>query len=79
VHLLVVVLAVLVLLSRSPTPQRLLDVNLRVLAADHEADLTRWVCWDGGETVFGDGEDLAALLLELCDERKMQPLAFTCG
>jgi len=78
-HLLVVVLAVLVLFGRSPTPQWLLNIDLGVLAADHEANLTRRVCGNGGETILGDGEDLTALLLELGDEGKMQPLAFTCG
>jgi len=61
-HLLVVVLAVLVLLGSRPTPQRLLDVNLGVLAADHEADLARRVCWDSGETILGDREGLTEFL-----------------
>jgi len=78
-HLLVVVLAVLVLLSSRPTPQGFLDVNLGVLAADHEADLARRVCGDSGETILGDGEGFTEFLQDGFDEGKMQPLAFTCG
>ena len=78
VDLRVVVSAELVLLLGGPGPQGLLDVAARLLAADHEANLARGVRGDRGVRVLRDGEDLAALLLELGDERHVQPLVLSC-
>lgn len=55
----------LLLLSGEAT-NRLLDVALGVLAADHEADLARGVGGDGGVSVLDGGEDGLAVLLQLC-------------
>lgn len=74
----VVVSAQLLLLLLGPGPQRNPDVDVGVLAADHEADLTRGVGRDGGVSVLGNGEDLLAVLLELGDERQVQPLVLSC-
>ena len=65
----IVVSAQPVLLFGTPGPQGLLDVPARLLAADHEADLARGVRGDGGVRVLRDGENLAALLLQLGDKR----------
>ena len=74
VNLLVVVLAELVLLGRRPSARGLLEVAVGVLAAHHEADLTRGVGGDGRVGVFDVGEDSLAVLLELRDEGKVEPL-----
>ena len=74
----VVVAAVLVLLLLSPTAERGLDVAAGVLAADHEADLTRGVGGDGSVGVFSDGEDFLAVGLELGDEGEVKPLVLGC-
>ena len=70
----VVVPAQLDLLLAGPRPQGNLDVAVGVLAADHEADLTRGVGGDGGVGVLGDGENLTAVLLQLGDQGQMEPL-----
>jgi len=74
VDLLVVISALLRLLLRRPTPQRLLYIHLGVLAANHESDLARGICRDSGETVLSDGEDFTARLLDILDQVKMEPL-----
>lgn len=71
---LVVVAAVLQLLLGGPGAERLADVAVGVLAADHEADLARGVGGDGGVGVLGDGEDRLAVLLELGNQVKVEPL-----
>lgn len=45
-----------------------------VLGADHEADLARWIGWDGGVGVLDGWEDLLAVLLELGDQWHVEPL-----
>lgn len=74
-----VVSALLILLLLGPLSERGLDVGVGVLGADHEADLARGVGGDGGVGVLGDGEDGAAVLLELGDERQVKPLVLGCG
>jgi len=78
VDILVVVAAQALLLLAGPGAQRLLDVAVGVLAADHEADLARGVGRDGGVGVLDDGEDLLAGLLQLGDERDVEPLVLSC-
>ena len=55
----------LLLLLDAPAAHGLLDVAVRVLAADHEADLAGGVGRDGGVGVFDDGEDFLAGFFEL--------------
>lgn len=73
----VVVAALLLLLLGGPAAQGDADVAVGILAADHEADLAGGVGGDGGVGVLGDGEDLLAVLLQLGDERKMEPLVLS--
>jgi hypothetical protein len=79
VDLLTVVFAQLLLLLDWPASDRLLEVTVGVLAADHEADLSGGVGGDRGVAVLDVGEDLLARLLEVGDERHMQPLVLSCG
>lgn len=74
----VVVSAKLVFLLRGEAAQRLGDIAVGVLAADHEADLAGWVGWDGGVGVFDRWEDLLAVLLELGDQWEVEPLVLSC-
>jgi hypothetical protein len=78
VNVLVVVAAETLLLLAGPGADGLADIAVGVLAADHEADLAGWVGGDCGVGVFGDGEDLLAGLLEVGDEREMEPLVLGC-
>jgi hypothetical protein len=78
VNLGIVVSAQLVLFLRSPLAQRLANIAVGILAADHEANLTRWVGGDGGVCVFDSWEDLLAVLLELGDQWKVEPLVLSC-
>lgn len=78
VDILVVVAAETLLLLASPLADGLTHIAFGVLAADHEANLTGGVGGDGGVGVFGDGEDLIAGLLEVGDQRKVQPLVLGC-
>lgn len=71
----VVVLALLDLLLGSPLAQGLGDIAASLLAADHEANLARRVGRDGGEAVLGNGEDGGTVLLDLLDQRQVEPLA----
>lgn len=75
---LVVVAAELLLLLTGPAANGLLDVTSGILAADHEADLAGGVGGDGGVGVFGNGENLLAGLLEVGDQRQVQPLVLGC-
>lgn len=78
-NLLVVVLAKLLLLLWGPGAERLGQIPVGVLAADHEANLAGRVGWDGGVGVLDVGEDLLAVLLELGDEWEVEPLVLGCG
>lgn len=73
----VVVSAQLLLFLGSPGPNGHLDVTVGVLAADHETNLPRRVGWDGGVGVLGNREDLLAVLLQLGDERQVEPLVLS--
>lgn len=70
----IIVSAKLLFFLRGPAAQRLGKVTLGILAADHEADLARRVGWDGGIGIFNVREDLLAVLLELGDQWKVEPL-----
>lgn len=76
-NLRVVVSAQLLLLLRSPGPNGNLDVTVGVLAADHEANLSRRIGRDGSVGVLGNGEDLLAVLLQVGDERQVEPLVLS--
>ena len=78
VDILVVIAAETLLLLGRPLADGLANVAGSVLAADHEANLAGGVGGDGGVGVFGDGEDLLAGLLEVGDQRKVQPLVLGC-
>lgn len=78
VDLLVVVLAQLLLLLSAPAAQRLLEVAVGVLAADHEANLAGWVGGNGCVGVLDGGKDLLARLLQVGNEGEMQPLVLSC-
>jgi hypothetical protein len=77
VHFRVVVAELRVLLLLGEVADWDLDVAVAVLGADHEADLARWVGGDGGVGVFDSWEDLLAVLLELGDQREMEPLVLS--
>ena len=72
--LLAVVPAQLLLLFSGPAAERLLEVAVGVLAADHEANLAGGVGGDGGVSVLDVGEDLLAGLLEIDNEGHVEPL-----
>ena len=72
-----VVSAKLLLLLDGPATDWILEVTLGVLAANHEANLARWVGWDGGVGVFDVGENLFAVFLELGDHSKVEPLVLS--
>lgn len=74
---LVVVAAQTLLLLAGPGAERLLDVAVGVLGADHEADLAGGVGGDGGVGVFSDGEDFLASLLEVGDQGEVEPLVLS--
>jgi len=74
----VVVPAELELLLAGERAQRLLDVAAGILAADHEANLTAGVSRDGGISPLSDGENLFAVLLELGNQRHVEPLVLGC-
>ena len=78
VDLLAVVPAQRLLLFSRPAAERLLEVAVGVLAADHEADLARGVGGDGGVGVLDVGEDLLASLLEVDNKRHVEPLVLGC-
>lgn len=72
--LLAVVLAKLLLLFLRPCPERLGEVALGILAADHESNLARRVGGNGSVCVLDVGEDLLARLLEAGDKGQVKPL-----
>jgi hypothetical protein len=76
-NLLTVVSAQLLLLFRRPAAEGLLQVTVGVLAAHHEANLSGGVGRDGGVAVLDVGEDLLAGLLEVGNERHVQPLVLS--
>lgn len=66
-----------ILLLLGPCAQWGLQVAATVLAANHEANLTGWVCRDGSVSVFDVGEHGLAVLLELGDQWKVEPLVLS--
>lgn len=72
--LLAVVSAQLLFLLLGPGSYWLLDIAISVLAADHKANLSGWVGWDGSVCILGDWEDFLAVFLELGDELEVEPL-----
>jgi hypothetical protein len=78
VDLLAVVLAQLFLLRNGPASERLLQVAIGVLAANHEANLSGWIGRDRGVAVFNVRENLFASLLEVGNKWHVQPLVLSC-
>lgn len=70
----VVVSAQFLFFLRRPLANWLGDITVGILAADHEANLARWVGRNGGVGIFDCWEDLLAILLELGDQGKVKPL-----
>jgi hypothetical protein len=79
VDLLAVVPAQLLLLLSRPGAERLLEVAVGVLAADHEANLTGGVGRDSGVAILDVGEDLLARLLKVGNEGEVKPLVLSCS
>jgi len=77
VDLLVVVLAKLLLFLGRKGTERLGDIAIGVLAADHEANLPRWVGRDGGVSILDSWEDFLAILLQLGNQWEVEPLIFS--
>lgn len=75
---LVVVSTQLLFLLDAPAPQRLRDIPIFVLAADHEADLTRRICGNSCVGILNGGKDLLAGFLQICDQGEVEPLIFRC-
>ncbi len=76
-NILVVVFAELLLFLRAPAPQRFLHVAIGVLATDHESNLAGRVGGYGSISILGNRKHFLAVLLELGDQRKVQPLVFS--
>ena len=74
--LLVVVLAKLLFFLHGEGTERLGNVTVGILAADHESNLAGWVGGDGGVSVLDGWENFLAILLELGDQWKVEPLVF---
>lgn len=77
VDLSAVVAALVFLLLGRPGTNGVLDIARRILGADHEANLSRGVGWDGSVGVLGNGEDFLAILLQLGDEGEVKPLVLS--
>jgi hypothetical protein len=77
VDLLAVVPAQLLLLLSRPGAERLLEVAVGVLAADHEANLAGGVGRDRGVAILDVGEDLLAGLLKVGNEGEVKPLVLS--
>jgi len=75
--LLAIVFAQLFLFLCAPRPNRLPDITVGVLAADHEANLTGRIGRNGRVRILGDGEDFFAGLFQLRDEAEVQPLVLS--
>lgn len=73
----VVVSAKLVLLLWAPATQRLANIALGILAANHEANLAGWVGRDSGVCVLNGWEDFLAVLLKLSDQWEVEPLVLS--
>lgn len=75
----IVVAAQLLFLLWGPFAKWLAKIAIGILAADHEANLARWVGRNGGVGVFDIGEYLLAVLLKLGDQWEMEPLVLGYG
>ena len=64
--------------STCTAPDGLLDIAARILAADHEADLARWIRGYGGVSVFDNGEDFFASFAQVLDKVEVEPLVLGC-
>ena len=73
----IVVSAKTFLVLTGPLAQWFTNVARRVLAADHEADLAGRIGGNRSVSVFGNGEDLLASLLQVPDQREVQPLVLS--
>jgi hypothetical protein len=78
VDFLAVVPAQRLLLFSRPGAKRLLEVEVRILAADHETNLAGGVGGNCGVCVFDVGEDFFASLLEVDNEGHVKPLVLSC-
>jgi hypothetical protein len=74
----IVVSAQLLFFLRSKGANRLLNIAVGVLAANHETDLTRRIGGDGRVSVFNSREDFFAIFLEFGDQGKVKPLVLGC-
>lgn len=79
VDLRVVVTTELILLFRRELAKRFSEVGVRILGAHDVTDLTRGVGRDRSVGVFDLRIEVLAEILDLSDERKMEPHAFTLG
>lgn len=70
----VVVTAQLLFLFWGPFAEWLAEIAVGVLAADHESNLARWVCRNGGISVLDVRENFLAVLLELGNQWEVKPL-----
>ena len=77
-NVLVIVTEELLLHFWSERAKRLGEITICILAADHEADLARGVGWDGRIGVLDIREDLLAVLFQLGNQIKVEPLVFGC-
>ena len=74
VNLLVVVAAQFLLLLGAPSSHWRLDISIGIFAANHEPDLARRICGNGGVGILSDREDFLAFFLELGNEWQVEPL-----
>lgn len=74
----IIVSAQLLLFLWRKATDRLLDVSVGILAADHEADLARGIGGDSRVGVFDGREDFFAVFLQLGDKREVEPLVLSC-
>ena len=79
VNVVVVVSAKLFLFLHPPATQWDFNISLGIFTADHESDLSRRICWDGRVCVLHGREDFLALLLQLRNQREVEPWVFSCS
>jgi len=75
---LVVVSVHLLLLLVGYGPERLGDVPIRILGANHETNLAGWVGGNCCVGVFHNREDFAARLLKVGNKLQVKPLVLGC-
>lgn len=79
VDLRVVVTTELILLLGSELAKRLSEVDISILGAHDVTNLTRGIGRDRGVSIFNLRVEILTEILDLSDERKMEPHAFTLG